>query len=31
MIRLLAMDNLIPEKKPWETFVDAGFLPATAK
>ena len=28
MIRLLAMDNLIPERKPWETFVDAGFLPA---
>jgi len=31
MIRLLAMDNLIPERKPWENFVDAGFLPATAK
>lgn len=31
MIRLLAMDNLIPERKPWETFVDSGFLPATAK
>jgi NitT/TauT family transport system substrate-binding protein len=31
MIRLLASDNLIAERKPWETFVDAGFLPATAK
>lgn len=31
MIRLLALDNLIPDKKSWETFVDAGFLPATAK
>jgi taurine transport system substrate-binding protein len=31
MIRLLASDNLIPERKPWETFVDAGFLPAVAK
>ncbi len=31
MIRLLAMDNLIPERKPWETFVDAGFLPVAAK
>ena len=31
MIRLLASDNMIPERKPWETFVDTGFLPATAK
>lgn len=31
MIRLLHSDNLIPERKSWETFVDAGFLPATAK
>ncbi|MDP9131326.1 MAG: ABC transporter substrate-binding protein [Candidatus Binatota bacterium] len=31
MIRLLAMDNLIPERKPWETFVDAGFLPVAVK
>jgi ABC-type nitrate/sulfonate/bicarbonate transport system substrate-binding protein len=31
MIRLLASDNLIAERKPWETFVDAGFLPAAAK
>ena len=31
MIRLLHSDNLIPERKPWETFVDAGFLPAVAK
>jgi len=31
MIRLLAMDNLIPDKKPWESFVDAGFLPVMAK
>jgi ABC-type nitrate/sulfonate/bicarbonate transport system substrate-binding protein len=31
MIRLLASDNLIPEKKPWESFVDAGFLPVQAK
>ena len=31
MIRLLVSDNLIPERKPWETFVDAGFLPAVAK
>jgi ABC-type nitrate/sulfonate/bicarbonate transport system substrate-binding protein len=31
MIRLLASDNLIPEKKPWESFVDAGFLPVAAK
>jgi NitT/TauT family transport system substrate-binding protein len=27
MIRLLAGDNLIPERKPWETFVDSAFLP----
>ena len=27
MIRLLAGDNLIPERKPWETFVDSSFLP----
>ena len=31
MIRLLLLDNLIPERKSWETFVDAGFLPAVAK
>jgi len=31
MIRLLAMDNLIAEKKPWESFVDPGFLPVAAK
>ena len=31
MIRLLALDNLIPERKPWETFVDSGFLPVAAK
>jgi len=31
MIRLLALDNLIPERKPWETFVDSGFLPATSR
>jgi NitT/TauT family transport system substrate-binding protein len=31
MIRLLASDNLIPERKPWETFVDTGFLPVAAK
>jgi len=24
---LLAGDNLIPERKPWETFVDSAFLP----
>jgi NitT/TauT family transport system substrate-binding protein len=29
MIRLLASDNMIPEPKPWETFVDPAFLPAT--
>ena len=28
MIRLLAEDKLIPEKKPWKNFIDAGFLPA---
>lgn len=28
MIRLLAADNMIPERKPWETFVDPAFLPA---
>ena len=27
MIRLLAADNMIPERKPWETFVDPAFLP----
>jgi ABC-type nitrate/sulfonate/bicarbonate transport system substrate-binding protein len=31
MIRLLALDNLIPERKPWETFIDSGFLPATSR
>jgi len=31
MIRLLASDNLIPEKRPWEVYVDAGFLPVAAK
>jgi hypothetical protein len=31
MIRLLASDKLIAEQKPWETFVDPAFLPATAK
>ena len=31
MIRLLLLDNLIPEKKPWEAFVDTGFLPVAAK
>jgi ABC-type nitrate/sulfonate/bicarbonate transport system substrate-binding protein len=30
MIRLLVADNMIPERKPWESFVDQGFLP-TAK
>jgi ABC-type nitrate/sulfonate/bicarbonate transport system substrate-binding protein len=29
MIRLLAADNMIPERKPWETFVDPAFMPAT--
>ena len=28
MIRLLAADNMIPERKPWETFVDPAFMPA---
>jgi len=28
MIRLLVADNMIPERKPWETFVDPAFLPA---
>jgi ABC-type nitrate/sulfonate/bicarbonate transport system substrate-binding protein len=28
MIRLLAADNLIAERKPWETFVDPAFMPA---
>jgi hypothetical protein len=28
MIRLLESDKLIPKREPWETFVDAGFLPA---
>jgi NitT/TauT family transport system substrate-binding protein len=28
MIRLLASDNMIPEKKPWETFVDPAFMPS---
>jgi len=28
MVRLLAGDNLIPKREPWEAFVDAGFLPA---
>ncbi|MGE5061060.1 MAG: ABC transporter substrate-binding protein, partial [Betaproteobacteria bacterium] len=27
MIRLLAADNMIPERKPWETFVDPAFMP----
>ena len=31
MIRLLATDNLITERKSWESFVDSGFLPATAR
>lgn len=31
MIRLLASDNLISKREPWETFVDSAFLPATAK
>jgi ABC-type nitrate/sulfonate/bicarbonate transport system substrate-binding protein len=29
MIRLLASDNMIPERKPWETFVDSAFMPVT--
>ena len=28
MLRLLFEDKMIPEKKPWESFVDPGFLPA---
>jgi len=28
MIRLLAGDQLIPKREPWESFVDASFLPA---
>jgi ABC-type nitrate/sulfonate/bicarbonate transport system substrate-binding protein len=28
MIRLLASDNMIPEKKPWETFVDPALMPS---
>ena len=28
MIRLLASDNMLPERKPWETFVDPAFMPA---
>ena len=28
MIRLLAADNMISERKPWETFVDPAFMPA---
>lgn len=31
MIRLLALDKLIAEQRPWETFVDPAFIPATAK
>jgi len=27
MIRLLAADNMIPERKPWESFVDPAFMP----
>ena len=27
MVRLLFEDKMIPEKKPWETFVDPAFLP----
>lgn len=29
MIRLLEADKLIPKREPWETFVDAGFMPAS--
>ena len=29
MIRLLAADNMISERKPWETFVDPAFMPAS--
>ena len=28
MVRLLAGDQLIPKREPWESFVDASFLPA---
>ena len=28
MVRLLFDDKMIPEKKPWESFVDPAFLPA---
>ena len=28
MVRLLFEDKMIPEKKPWESFVDPAFLPA---
>ena len=27
MVRLLFNDQLIPKREPWETFVDAAFLP----
>jgi len=27
MIRLLASDNMIPKREPWETFVDPAFMP----
>ncbi len=27
MIRLLAADHMIPERKPWESFVDPAFMP----
>lgn len=29
MIRLLASDQMIPKKEPWESFVDSGFLPGS--
>jgi len=29
MVRLLFEDKMIPEKKPWESFVDPAFLPAS--
>jgi len=28
MVRLLAGEQLIPKREPWESFVDASFLPA---
>jgi len=28
MIRLLESDKMIPRREPWETFVDAAFMPA---